>query len=85
MGDGAAGVCRQGAGTELAFTSHWPVGDNELIHIRPAVAEDASAMARAHVRSWQAGYRGLLPADYLDALRPEDRARGPATAGSETT
>ncbi|WP_350224451.1 GNAT family N-acetyltransferase [Mycolicibacterium sp. lyk4-40-TYG-92] len=32
------------------------------------------AVAQAHVRSWQVGYRGLLPIDYLDALRPEDRA-----------
>ncbi len=31
-------------------------------------------VARVHVRSWQAGYRGLLPAEYLDQLRPEDRA-----------
>ena len=31
-------------------------------------------MARVHVRSWQAAYRGLLPAEYLDALKPEDRA-----------
>lgn len=27
------------------------------------------------MRSWQAGYRGLLPDEYLDSLRPEDRAR----------
>lgn len=33
------------------------------------------AVAQAHVRSWQVGYRGLLPIGYLDALRPEDRAR----------
>jgi GNAT superfamily N-acetyltransferase len=25
--------------------------------------------------SWQAAYRGLLPDEYLDRLRPEDRAR----------
>lgn len=45
-----------------------------MLRIRPAVAEDALAVAQAHVRSWQVGYRGLLPQDYLDALRPEDRA-----------
>ena len=28
-----------------------------------------------HVRSWQAGYRGLLPDAYLDGLRAEDRAQ----------
>ncbi len=32
------------------------------------------AVARVHVRSWQAAYRGLLPAEYLEALKPEDRA-----------
>lgn len=32
------------------------------------------AVARVHVRSWQAAYRTLLPDDYLDRLRPEDRA-----------
>lgn len=33
------------------------------------------SVARVHVRSWQAAYRTLLPNDYLDQLRPEDRAR----------
>lgn len=33
------------------------------------------AVARVHVRSWQAAYRNLLPDDYLDQLRPEDRAQ----------
>ncbi len=42
--------------------------------IRLAEPEDAIAVARVHVRSWQAAYRGLLPDDYLDKLRPEDRA-----------
>ncbi|HLW94807.1 MAG TPA: GNAT family N-acetyltransferase [Solirubrobacteraceae bacterium] len=27
-----------------------------------------------HVRSWQVGYRDLLPAEYLGSLRPRDRA-----------
>jgi len=31
-------------------------------------------VARVHVRSWQAAYRGLLPDAYLDQLRAEDRA-----------
>lgn len=33
------------------------------------------AVARVHVRSWQVAYRTLLPDDYLDQLRPEDRAK----------
>ncbi len=33
------------------------------------------AVARVHVRSWQAAYRTLMPDEYLDQLRPEDRAQ----------
>ena|SRR5437868_4202185 len=43
--------------------------------LRPAEPEDAMAVARVHVRSWQAAYRTLLPEDYLQQLRPEDRAQ----------
>jgi GNAT superfamily N-acetyltransferase len=42
--------------------------------LRPAEPADAMGVARVHVRSWQAGYRGLLPDAYLDGLRAEDRA-----------
>jgi GNAT superfamily N-acetyltransferase len=42
--------------------------------LRAAEPGDAMAVARVHVRSWQAGYRGLLPDAYLDGLRPEERA-----------
>jgi GNAT superfamily N-acetyltransferase len=42
--------------------------------LRPAEPADALAVARVHVRSWQAGYRTLLPDEYLNRLRPEDRA-----------
>lgn len=43
--------------------------------IRAAEPQDAMAVAQVHVRSWQAAYRTLLPDDYLDKLRPEDRAQ----------
>ena len=43
--------------------------------LRPAEPEDAMAVARVHVRSWQAAYRALLPNEYLNRLRPEDRAQ----------
>jgi ribosomal protein S18 acetylase RimI-like enzyme len=39
-----------------------------LIRIRRARPDDARAIARVHVASWQAAYRELLPATYLDAL-----------------
>ena len=42
--------------------------------IRPAQPGDALAVARVHVRSSQAAYRGLFPAEYLDQLRVDDRA-----------
>jgi len=44
------------------------------MELRLVVPADALAVARTHVRAWQAGYRGILPAAYLDGLRPEDRA-----------
>jgi ribosomal protein S18 acetylase RimI-like enzyme len=42
--------------------------------LRPAQPADALAIARVHVRAWQHGYAGLLPASYLNQLRPQDRA-----------
>jgi GNAT superfamily N-acetyltransferase len=42
--------------------------------IRPAGPADADALAEVHVRSWQAGYRDLLPADFLAGLSIPDRA-----------
>lgn len=41
--------------------------------IRRAAPDDAPAIARVHVRSWQAAYRGLIADDFLDALQPRDR------------
>jgi GNAT superfamily N-acetyltransferase len=45
-----------------------------MVTVRPAAVPDAAAMGRVHVRAWQAAYRGQMPDDYLDGLRPEDRA-----------
>jgi ribosomal protein S18 acetylase RimI-like enzyme len=52
-----------------------------VVSLRSARPEDAAAVAAVHVRSWQVGYRGLLPDDYLAGLRPEDRM-GRYTFGS---
>jgi GNAT superfamily N-acetyltransferase len=46
-----------------------------MLTLRPAIPADAFAVASVHVRSWQAGYRGLLADEYLDSLRHEDRAK----------
>ncbi|MFZ0872319.1 MAG: GNAT family N-acetyltransferase [Rhodanobacter sp.] len=43
--------------------------------LRAAEPDDAMGVARVHVRSWQVGYRSLLPDDYLDQLHPEERAQ----------
>ena len=45
------------------------------MEIRPAKQVDADEVAGVHVRSWQVGYQGLLPDDYLSGMRPDDRAK----------
>lgn len=46
------------------------------MRIRSAVASDAPAIARVHVRAWRESYRGLVPDATLDALdEAERRAR----------
>jgi ribosomal protein S18 acetylase RimI-like enzyme len=44
--------------------------------IRPAAVEDADAIGAVHVRAWQAAYRGVMPDEYLDGPRAQDRADG---------
>ena len=44
------------------------------VQFRLAVPGDEQAVAVVHVRSWQVAYRGLMPDEYLDGLRPQDRA-----------
>jgi GNAT superfamily N-acetyltransferase len=41
--------------------------------IRAARPGDEMAVAEVHVRSWQEGYRGLMPDEFLDAQDPRDR------------
>lgn len=45
-----------------------------VIEVREATTADTMAVAEVHVRSWQQGYQGLIGQDYLDGLRPQDRA-----------
>jgi GNAT superfamily N-acetyltransferase len=46
----------------------------EDVQLRPAEPCDALPVARVHVRSWQVAYRNLIPDNFLEQLRPEDRA-----------
>ena len=43
--------------------------------IRPAVVEDAPAIARVHVESSRTTYKGIFPQNLLDGLSVSDRAR----------
>jgi GNAT superfamily N-acetyltransferase len=38
------------------------------VEVRPAVVGDVGALAETHVAAWRAGYRGLMPQEYLDGL-----------------
>ena len=41
--------------------------------VRSAIPTDAEAIATVHVRSWQAGYRGLMADELLDGLSAAER------------
>jgi GNAT superfamily N-acetyltransferase len=43
--------------------------------LRPAVRGDELAVATVHIASWRDAYRELMPAEFLAALDPADRAR----------
>lgn len=45
-----------------------------MVSVRAATANDKIAVARVHVRSWQVGYRGLIPDEFLGQMKAEDRA-----------
>ena len=46
-----------------------------MVHIRYAIASDARAIAKIHVFSWQAIYRGHIPDDVLDNLSIDEREK----------
>jgi GNAT superfamily N-acetyltransferase len=57
-----------------------PSGPRDLarlpgVEIRSATVSDVRAIARVHVDSWQAAYRGQIPEDYLQALSVDSRER----------
>ena len=44
------------------------------VRLREARRGDELAVAELHVRSWQEAYRELMPAEFLAALDPRERA-----------
>ena len=55
--------------TGALFSAHMP----KSILIRSAVLEDSEGIAKVHTRSWQSAYRGILPDEWLDNLKWQDR------------
>ncbi|MGO3365879.1 GNAT family N-acetyltransferase [Agrococcus casei] len=46
------------------------------VRVRAATADDAAGVARVHVDSWRATYKGLMPDAVLDGLSVDNRAAG---------
>lgn len=45
---------------------------HELVILRPAVPEDAPAIAATHITSWRSTYPGIIPQTYLDSLNHDE-------------
>ena len=45
------------------------------MHMRPANANDAAAIAKVHVESWRTTYKGIVPDDFLARLSYAQRER----------
>jgi L-amino acid N-acyltransferase YncA len=43
------------------------------VNVRRAALDDAPAIAAVHVQAWQAAYKGIVPAAFLDSLSVEER------------
>jgi GNAT superfamily N-acetyltransferase len=46
------------------------------MHVRAATAADAEAIGLVRVAAWRAAYRGVMPAEFLDALDPGQNLEG---------
>ncbi|MBS1677788.1 MAG: GNAT family N-acetyltransferase [Actinobacteria bacterium] len=56
-----------------------------MIELRDARPGDEPAVADLHVRTWQDAYRGLIAAEFLDALDPRERAARYTFAAGDPT
>jgi len=57
-------------------TVHYHIGMlSEEGRTRPAVIEDAPAIARVHIESWKTTYAGIFPDNLLEQLSIPDRTR----------
>ena len=46
-----------------------------MVRIRPAIVDDALAIATVQVKAWRATYPGILPDEIIDGLTVESRCR----------
>ncbi len=53
-----------------------PHGHGADVSVRVAWTDDAAAIAAVQVRAWRSSYDGLLPADVLESLDPDEIADG---------
>jgi RimJ/RimL family protein N-acetyltransferase len=51
------------------------MGEDTEITIRTATVEDAPAIARVHIASWQEAYEGIVPPEHLESLDVTERAQ----------
>lgn len=65
MSDGVRSI---GSGVKAIF------GQGHCVSIREATPQDALGIGRVRVITWKAQYAGIVPAEYLDALSPQEDA-----------
>ncbi|HEX8247970.1 MAG TPA: 3-deoxy-manno-octulosonate cytidylyltransferase [Pyrinomonadaceae bacterium] len=64
-----------GVDTAVDFERARQILEAQKIVYREATVEDARAVARVHVRSWQKSFTGIVPPEFLDSLSVEKRER----------
>ena len=70
---GALGCCEKPQDSNLSTGGSPALGLLKRM-LRLATIEDAETIATIHVRTWQAAYEGIMPAQYLASLSVEERA-----------
>ncbi len=64
-----------GVDTQEDFERVRQIIETQKINYRPASIEDAAAVAKVHVESWQKSFAGIVPQEFLDNLNVEKRKK----------
>jgi 2-(1,2-epoxy-1,2-dihydrophenyl)acetyl-CoA isomerase len=73
-----AGKCRACCAAAFCATLYrylQPVDLHQSVEIRPATIDDTAAIAPFHLACWQNAYSGLVPQDFIESLRRQDRTQ----------